>query len=51
MKSIQEIKIEHKLTYFDVVRALDEGLAIGIPLFACDPNQLDMTIWQVQEPR
>ena len=34
-------QIEHKMTYFDVVRALHEALPISFRLLADDPNQLD----------
>jgi len=37
------------LTYFDVVRALHEALAISGPLLAYDPHELDVAIRALHE--
>jgi hypothetical protein len=50
MNTIQKkSKLNKKWTYFDVVRTLDEGLAVSSMLLASDPYQLDAAIWAVHE--
>ena len=49
MNTNQKLEIEHKLTYFDVVWALDEGLAISGTLVASDSYQLNSAIRALYE--